>query len=110
MEKITIGIMLGKAVKLAFGKTDTHSCLSSWNKEFIVEVAKESGYDSATANKVLELNMAGRLPEIFPFTQEEPFFQSLLKYCYSNSKSIINKQELEVYLIDKNGGFINYIK
>ena len=110
IEKVTIGIMLGKAVKLAFGKTDTHSCVSSWNKEFVVEVAQESGYDSELANKVLDLNMAGRLPELFPFTQEEPFFQLLLKHCYDNSKSIINKQELDIYLIDKNGGFIKYNK
>ena len=71
--------MLGKAVKLAFGKTDTHSCVSSWNKDFVAEIAKQCGYEASIQNGIKELNMAGRLPELFPFTQEEPFYQALLK-------------------------------
>jgi len=110
IEKATIGIMLGKAVKLAYGRTDTHSCVSSWNKEFVVSVSEESGYDSKTSEKILKLNMAGRLTEIFPFNSDEIFYQKLLEKCYFQSKKIMNKIELDVYLIGKSGEYIKYKK
>lgn len=106
---VTIGIMLGKAIKLAYGRTDTHSCVSSWNKEFVVEVAKEAGYESEEiAAQILALNMGGRLTEIFPFHQEEVFFQTLLKHCYMHSKKEISKTNLSIYLIGKSGEIIKY--
>ncbi len=110
IENVTIGIMLGKAVKLAFGRTDTHSCVSSWNKEFIRDIALEVGADKEKATAILALNMAGRLTELFPFNQEEPFFQSLLEKCYKQSKKKIKNTRLNLYLIGKDGSFIKYIK
>jgi len=110
IRKVTIGIMLGKAVKLAVGKTDTHSCISSWNKEFITEVALKCGYDADLSEKIMTLNMAGRLTEIFPFNNDEPLYQSILSLCYKHTKKIINHTELNFYLIGKNGEFIKYKK
>ncbi len=106
---VTIGIMLGKAIKLAYGRTDTHSCVSSWNKEFVVKIAKESGYKSEEIEtQILALNMGGRLIEIFPFVQEEAFFQTLLKHCYQHSKKEIPNTHLSIYLIGKSGEIIKY--
>lgn len=68
--------MLGKAVKLAAGQLDTHSCVSSWDKEFIARLAQKSGYNMQQQNAIKELNMAGRLPEIFPFQEQEAFTNS----------------------------------
>lgn len=110
IEKATIGIMLGKAVKLAYGRTDTHSCVSSWNKEFVVNLAEACGYDATISDKILALNMAGRLTEIFPFNNDEIFYQKLLEACYFQSKEIINNVTLDVYLIGMNGEFIKYKK
>ena len=110
IHKVTIGIMLGKAVKLAYGKTDTHSCISSWNKDFVVDLAKESGYDSLEiSEQIKHLNMAGRLIELFPFQQEEVFYQTILKYCYKHSKKHIENNNLDMYLVGKNGEIIKYI-
>ena len=109
IRKVTIGIMLGKAIKLAYGRTDTHSCVSSWNKEFVVSVAKEVGYASSEIEtSILELNMGGRLIEIFPFVQQEKFYQQLLKHCYQHSKQKIPKVDLTIYLIGKSGEIIKY--
>ncbi|PCH76348.1 MAG: cobalamin biosynthesis protein CbiD [Flavobacteriaceae bacterium] len=110
IKNVTIGIMLGKAVKLAFGRTDTHSCVSSWNKEFIQEIAQAAGADSEKTEAILSLNMAGRLVELFPFEQEELFYQLLLEKCYEQSKKIIKKPFLHLYLIGKDGSFIKYLK
>jgi len=110
IKKVTIGIMLGKAVKLAYGRTDTHSCVSSWNKEFIIELALGCGYNKSVNNQILELNMAGRLIEVFQFEETERFYQALLHACYKHTKEVINQTELNIYLIGKNGEFIKYKK
>ena len=108
IKKVSIGIMLGKAVKLASGITDTHSCISSWNKDFIIKIAQKVGfYDT---HKIKELNMAGRLIELFEFEQNSPFFQLLLAHCYQHTHEKIKKIDLNIYLIHKNGTFIKYIK
>ncbi len=108
IDKVSIGIMLGKAVKLAGGVTDTHSCVSSWNKDFVVQIAKEVGFYEA--DKILALNMAGRLIELFDFEQNSPFFQLLLEHCYQHTHTKMNKVHLDIYLIHKNGTLIKYIK
>lgn len=108
IKKVSIGIMLGKAVKLAGGVTDTHSCVSSWNKDFVVELANQVGFYDA--DKIKELNMAGRLIELFEFEQNSPFFQLLLEHCYQHTHSKIKQVALDIYLIHKNGTLIQFIK
>lgn len=108
IKKVSIGIMLGKAVKLAGGVTDTHSCVSSWNKDFVVELANQVGFYDA--DKIKELNMAGRLIELFEFEQNSPFFQLLLKHCYEHTHSKIKQVVLDIYLIHKNETLIQFIK
>lgn len=44
IQKITLGVMLGKAVKLAEGHLDTHSKNSSFNPEFATNIAKACKY------------------------------------------------------------------
>ncbi|WP_422091014.1 cobalt-precorrin-5B (C(1))-methyltransferase CbiD [Tenacibaculum ovolyticum] len=108
IKKVSIGIMLGKAVKLAGGVTDTHSCVSSWNKDFVVELANQVGFYDA--DKIKELNMAGRLIELFEFEQNSPFFQLLLEHCYQHTHTKIKQVVLDIYLIHKNGTLIQFIK
>ncbi|BDD02584.1 cobalt-precorrin-5B (C(1))-methyltransferase [Aureibacter tunicatorum] len=103
IKKATIGIMLGKAVKLAQGNADTHSCVSSWNKEYVANLAESNGY-SAVRELIFGLNMAGRLVELFPFEQEEKFYQALLGDCMKQINRIINnKIEIDIFLLGKNG-------
>ncbi|WP_064965747.1 cobalt-precorrin-5B (C(1))-methyltransferase CbiD [Tenacibaculum ovolyticum] len=108
IKKVSIGIMLGKAVKLAGGVTDTHSCVSSWNKDFVVELANQVGFYDA--DKIKELNMAGRLIELFEFEQNSPFFQLLLEHCYQHTHTKIKQVVLDIYLIHKNETLIQFIK
>lgn len=108
IKKVSIGIMLGKAVKLAGGATDTHSCVSSWNKDFVVDLAQKVGYTNT--EKIKSLNMAGRLIELFDFEQNSPFFQLLLQHCYQHTHIKVKQVVLDIYLIHKNGTFIQYKK
>lgn len=108
IQKITIGIMLGKAVKLAKGNTDTHSCVASWDKDFIATIAHEVGYDKTVQQEITALNMAGRLVELFPFQQKEIFYQQLLHHCFTQINLILDNTTVDLYLIGKNGEFIQY--
>lgn len=106
--KISMGIMLGKAAKLAQGSTNTHSGKTTWDKNFIYQLAIESGYPEEIANKVLALNMAGRLREIFTFTEEEKFYQKILERCHYYCQKIAPKVKLYLYLINNDGTHIAY--
>lgn len=110
IHKVSIGIMMGKAAKLAEGRTDTHSCISSWNKEFIAEIAQVAGYETSYKEQIVALNMAGRLTELFPFETKEPFYQKLLEHCFNVIKKEITTAELDIYLIAKTGNYIKYQK
>ena len=79
IKKVSMGIMLGKAVKLAEGLLDTHSSQNTWNKEFIYQLGTESGYSEEMLSPILTFNMAGRLTELFLFKADEPFYKYLLK-------------------------------
>jgi len=106
LQKVTMGIMLGKAAKLAQGELDTHSGKSSWDQQFIYDLAIRVGYSADTAAPILDLNMARRLTEIFPFTAEEPFYKSLAAHCYNVCNPVIPAVQLDILLIDANDKII----
>lgn len=108
LQKVYMGIMLGKAVKLAEGQLDTHSGKNSWNKDFVYQLAKQAGYNEAYLRQILRLNMAGRLTELFSFTSTEKFYQELLRSCSKHILKLAPKIELVLFLIDKDGSIIKY--
>ena len=108
LKKVTMGIMLGKAAKLAQGKLDTHSGKSTWDKQFIYRLAKESGYQDEQCKPILDLNMARRLTEIFDFNSQEPFYQKLAEQCHSVCTKLISNISLSIILIANNDDMITY--
>lgn len=106
LRKVTMGIMLGKACKLAQGELDTHSGKSSWDKQFIYELAMSCGYPAAQCVPILDLNLARRLTELFPFRAEEAFYRELRARCYAVCHAIIPEVILEILLIDANDNII----
>ena len=110
VKKVHMGIMLGKAVKLAEGQLDTHSSKNSWNKEFIHALAKSAQYPDTVLNPILGLNMAGRLTELFKFTPTELFYQRLLEACFNTCIQLAPNIDLVLYLINKDGAYITYTR
>lgn len=108
IKKVSMGIMLGKSVKLAEGMMDTHSGKNTWNKEFVWQLAKEAGYSEDILTQILTLNMAGRLIELFNFEASEPFYVALLRSCYENCSKLIPDAELVLFLISRDGAYIKY--
>ena len=108
LAQVKMGIMLGKACKLAQGELDTHSGRSTWDKQFIYDLAISCGYDKAQCQPILALNMARRLTELFPFKGGEPFYEKLTTKCYEVCTAIIPDVELEILLIDANDHIISF--
>lgn len=110
LKKVNMGIMLGKAAKLAQGELDTHSGKSTWDKQFIYDLAKECGYSDEHCLPLLNLNMARRLTELFNFDEHEPFYQKLAAYCYRVCKAQLPDVTLHLLLIDSEDHIIPYHK
>lgn len=108
VNKLTMGIMLGKSVKLAEGILDTHSSKGSWNSAFIYDLAAGAGYPETVLNQIMDLNMAGRLTELFSFKPSEPFYQALLRSCYQHCIRLCPDVELSLILMNKEGAIIKF--
>jgi len=108
LRQVNMGIMLGKAAKLAQGELDTHSGKSSWDKQFIYTMARDCGYSEDQCRPILELNMARRLTELFPFDEAEPFFRELAARCYAVCAPLIPDVQLQLLLIDANDAILTF--
>lgn len=102
IKKVTLGIMLGKAVKLAEGILDTHSKKSTMNKEFIKSIAKAASCPDTVLEKIDQLNLARELWEIIPDTQHD-FYQLIKAHCYDVTAPLLPDGDLTILLITDKG-------
>lgn len=105
-QSITMGIMIGKAVKLAEGSLDTHSKKVIMNKEFISGLAYEAGYPERILSDIQNITMARQLWNIIP-ADNQVFFRLLLEKCYENCSPLISDGELTILLIDEDGNIVS---
>lgn len=99
--KVTMGIMLGKAVKLAEGHLDTHSKSVVMNKEFLKAVAAEAGCTPATADTIDYLTLARELWHALPPADAHRFFSAILTRCQTACASVY--PNLTILLLDEDG-------
>lgn len=97
--KITLGVMLGKAVKLAQGHLDTHSRRATMDKNFVGQLLSESGI----ALDISTFTLARELWEHIPESLQATFAQTVIAHCYKHCKPLIPNNELTILLIDDNG-------
>lgn len=98
-DRLTLGIMIGKAVKLAEGFLDTHSKKVVMNPDFLTGLAQEAGLDAETVKAIGTMMMARSLWEIVPADKSLRFFGAIMQRCYEVCKPLFPKGELEVILI-----------
>lgn len=94
---VTMGIMIGKAVKLAEGNLDTHSKNIVMNKAFITSIAEESHAPATTIARIADITLARELWDIF--TDTPAFFNTLVQHCYTHCLPLLNNTQLEIILI-----------
>ena len=96
---VTLGVMLGKAVKLAAGHLDTHSRKTTMDLDFIRQMLQESGI----AIDISGITLARELWERIPPTQLEAFAHTVIRHCADYCNPLLPDGSLTILLIDDNG-------
>ncbi len=102
-KQVILGIMIGKAVKLAEGFLDTHSKKVVMNKGFLQDVAKEAKCEEATVDAINRITLARELWELLMEKDQNRFFPLLLQKCKSYCAPILPDGELTLLLISEEG-------
>jgi cobalamin biosynthesis protein cbiD len=110
IKKLTIGLMIGKAVKLAEGNMDTHSHNVTINRVFLADVAKRCGCAPETVAAIEKINMARELWGMLTGNDGDRFFHSILEKCHKWCRKLFPKGELELVLIRDDDTIFDRIK
>lgn len=102
-KQVILGIMIGKAVKLAEGFLDTHSKKVVMNKGFLQDVAKEAKCEETTVDAINRITLARELWELLTEKEQNHFFPLLLQKCKSYCAPILPNGELTLLLISEEG-------
>lgn len=100
---IILGIMIGKAVKLAEGALDTHSKKVVMNKSFLKALAQEAGCSPASAEAIGSITLARELWTLFPAEEQSPFFKLLLQKCRAHCRPLLPRSSFSLFLITEEG-------
>ncbi|MCD7923999.1 MAG: cobalt-precorrin-5B (C(1))-methyltransferase CbiD [Bacteroides sp.] len=101
--EVTMGIMIGKAVKLAEGNLDTHSKKVVMNKEFLKLVAEEAGCSPVVYDGIEKVTLARELWGVLSDGDAQRFFSCLLVHCMEHCAPLLPDGKLTIMLIDEDG-------
>ena len=104
--QLTLGVMIGKAVKLAEGHLDTHSKKVTMNKAFLKEIARQSGCNTATASAIEGITLARELWELLLEAELQTFCSLLIEQCHHHCDPLLPNGELTILLITEEGKVI----
>ena len=99
IKNVTLGVMLGKAVKLAAGHLDTHSRKATMDKEFILQMLQETNCDI----DISKITLARELWEILPQDKLQPFANTIISHCAEHCAPLLPNGSLTILLIDDDG-------
>ncbi len=107
IKEVTLGVMIGKVVKLAEGNLDTHSKNVTMNKSFLVSLAEQSNCSTETIEAIKKINLARQLWDIIS-ENEIGFFSLIVKKCYDICSPLLPNGKLTVMLISEKGRIYKY--
>ena len=99
IREVTLGVMLGKAVKLAAGHLDTHSRKATMDLDFIQQMLEESGIHI----DISTLTLARELWERIPKEQIQNFTSTIIRHCETYCKPLLPNGNLTILLISDEG-------
>ncbi len=103
IKEVTLGVMLGKAVKLADGQLDTHSRRATFDRNFLRLLLTEAECDTTHAD---DITLVRELWQRLPPAQIEPFARTVVDHCYSHCQPLIPEANLTILLIDDDGRIV----
>lgn len=98
-ENVTLGVMLGKAVKLAEGHLDTHSKKAVMNKTFVRQMLDEAG----VSIDLSPVTLARELWKMIPQEKLRDFAATIICHCARHCRPLMPNGSLTILLIDDNG-------
>jgi cobalt-precorrin-5B (C1)-methyltransferase len=99
IKNVTLGVMLGKAVKLAQGHLDTHSRKATMDKNFIYTMLREAGIET----DISDITLARELWEKIPKEKTQDFVRVVISHCETFCKPLLPEGTLTTLLIDDEG-------
>ena len=99
ISNVTLGVMLGKAVKLAAGHLDTHSRKAVMDKDFIQQMLAEAGI----AIDISAMTLARELWEKLPPERIDDFAHTIISHCAAHCLPLLPNGHLTILLIDDEG-------
>ena len=99
IKNVTLGVMLGKAVKLAAGHLDTHSRKATMDKAFIQQMLDEA--DCMT--DISDMTLARELWAMIPQDKIDDFCRVVLQHCMNHCQPLLPHGQLTILLIDDDG-------
>ena len=100
---VTMGLMIGKAVKLAAGMLDTHSREGVMDKKFIRQMARESGCPWCVRRAISHITLARELWTLIPTEYIETFASTIIRHCHTHCDSLLPGGTLTILLISEDG-------
>ena len=101
--EVTMGLMIGKAVKLAAGMLDTHSREGVMDKDFIRQMAQESGCSENICESINNITLARELWTLIPKQNLPDFCKTLIHYCHTHCDHLLCSGILTIILISEEG-------
>ena len=99
IKHVTLGVMLGKAVKLAAGHLDTHSRKTVKDMAFVQQMLNESGISINISDMTLARELWERIAE----EGKTVFARTVIRHCYEHCAPLLPNGELLILLIDDKG-------
>lgn len=99
IKHVTLGVMLGKAVKLAAGHLDTHSRKTVMDMAFVQQMLNESGISINISDMTLARELWERIAE----EGKTVFARTVIRHCYEHCAPLLPNGELLILLIDDKG-------
>ena len=99
IKNVTMGVMLGKAVKLAAGNLDTHSRHTTMDKDFVMAMLHEAGIDI----DISDLTLARELWERIPQEKLQDFATVVINHCTRYCAPLLPNGHLTLLLITDTG-------
>lgn len=97
---VTLGVMLGKAVKLAAGQLDTHSRRGTMDKDFIAQMLSEAGCTADLAR----LTLARELWTLLPPERLATFCDVVIRHCERHCLPLMAQDEqLTILIVGEDG-------
>lgn len=103
ISSVTLGLMIGKAVKLAEGHLDTHSKKVVMNKTFLKTIAAEAGCSPQAQTCIEQITLARELWTGLTDSDAGKFFPCLLEHCRQHCCPLLPNGCLTLLLMDEEG-------